>query len=389
MPRPISSDRHIKIADIETETVALSIKEEATKLQPLRGPPDYLSITWLASRLAVYGELRHLSSGAVKGVFPIGEGATFAVYRTLPRKDILVVKRPLLSIQSGTDEKIVFRQLYSLQLELRVLTDSQTRSHPNIIKLRAVIWEEHPDDAGRYWPSLVMEYANLGTLSNFLHRDPKPTFQELRQICHGAGTGLHFLHKRGIVHGDVNCNNVLLVKNEQDGSIVPKLGDFGFAVLDGEGAPIAGLGTHPFKAPELEKLERAQADPHYADTYSFGLLVWEVCQEGKNPFENHSVCSFPIDSIEGKKCIQALKKTDALLEIAIKSLSEEKKCVADVFQCTIRAEARVRDLEKALIGLGKGMAWYINRIEDQGNNQSNRISHEQVTQGRLQRFYYC
>jgi len=348
MPRPISSDRYLAAFVPERPTEDSKPEEELPQLEPLIGKPDYLSITWLASQANIYGE-RHQAPRGVQASFPIGEGATFAVYRS-KSPQAYVVKRPRQLFQQGTNEESVFDQLYSLHLELRVLTDKRIRLHPNIVKLLTVIWEEHPDDLGRYWPSLVLEFATLGTLSDYFERQEKTTLYVQHQICHGIGSGLEFLHQCGIVHGDVKCDNVLLFKSSSDNGIIPKLGDFGYSVFDGENArPLKG--TYPFKAPELNKGVIPRGDIIYTDIYSFGLLVWQVSQEGHNPFEDSNVCSRPLSSTEAQQHIQRLKESGELLDLALRMLSEDKTCLRRVLELTIRHSPYERKLKDALQAL--------------------------------------
>jgi serine/threonine protein kinase len=356
MPRPPSSDGYVQTPDLKAQVGALRLEErkELPKVAPLVGKPDYLSITWLASKVNLYGEVGHLSSSGTKATFAVGEGATFAVYRMQDQKR--VIKRPLLLFQQNQGEEHVFRQLYSLHLELRVLTDSRIRSHPNIVKLLTVFWEEHPDDMGHYWPSLVLENADLGTLSNYFQRGERPSLDVQRYICHGIGSGLEFLHRHGVVHGDVKCDNVLLFRSNHDKEgIMPKLGDFGYAVLDGQNTPLLGRGTHPYKAPELYDGEIARSDIVYTDIYSFGLLVWQVSQDGTNPFEDPNVCPHPIFSARGREHIQMLKENDRLLGITLSSLTGERIGFRRALELTIKSAPLTRKLKDALQALGSNI----------------------------------
>ncbi|KAF8247110.1 hypothetical protein K440DRAFT_661597 [Wilcoxina mikolae CBS 423.85] len=357
MPRPISSDRYLTDLGLDAPIGDLQLEEdEFPKLEPLLDKPDFLSITWLASKVKnrlVSGA--HMSATGVYATIPIGEGATFSVYR-LRRKyrdeAIHVIKRPRQLFEQGKDEEHVFDQLYSLHLELRVLTDSQIRLHPNIVKLLDVTWEEHPDDLGRYWPSLILEFATLGTLSNYFERGENPSLHIQHQICYGVGSGLEFLHQRGVVHGDVKCDNVLLFESSSGNGIIPKLGDFGYSVLDGENSrPLKG--TYPFKAPELHKGGIARNDIIYTDVYSFGLLVWQVSQKGHNPFEDRNVCPHSLFSTEAQSHIQKLKEGGELLELALRMFPEDRTCLRHVMELTIHPSPAARKLTLALQTLEK------------------------------------
>src|SRR5262249_36773438 len=101
---------------------------------------------------------------------------------------------------------------------------------------------------------------------------------------------LHAAHIRGVVHGDVKAENVML---QPDNRL--KLLDFGIArrlttntaavtgVLDSGAlarAPIVPAGTLPYMAPEL--LQGAAGDAR-SDLYSLGVLLYEVVA-GCRPF---------------------------------------------------------------------------------------------------------
>jgi serine/threonine protein kinase len=87
-----------------------------------------------------------------------------------------------------------------------------------------------------------------------------------------AAKGLDYLHERGIVHGDLKGNSILVC----DG--IAKLADFGLSAFamsareDSSGA----LGAFRWKAPEC----LAGSGPTFAsDIYSFAMCIVEVISE--------------------------------------------------------------------------------------------------------------
>lgn len=352
MPRPLSSARYISssASSVDAEEDWLR-DEEFSKIETVDHIPDYLSITWLASKLTVYGQ-KHMSASGLKGTFYVGQGATFIVYRTRKSSNgkSYAIKRPIISFGRDKDETQTFRQLYSLQLELRVLTDRRIRSHGNIAKLETVFWEEHSDDLGRYWPSLVMEYAESGTLSNLYGLGWRPlNFEQEQRMCHGIGAALKFLHENGVIHGDVKPDNVLMFAGSSSkNAVTPKLADFGYSLLDDNSASFLPLGTFPWTAPEIGRQRPSRAQLLQADVYSFGLLVWFVTRDGHNPFESPEVCPYSLDSSEAESIIRNLKESDSLLDLAVKSVPRAKSIFIDFFKQTLQRKPEARELKEAL-----------------------------------------
>jgi serine/threonine protein kinase len=118
---------------------------------------------------------------------------------------------------------------------------------------------------------VVTEYAARGSLAAAIGGRPYPVREALRLVGELAGL-VGYLHRQGVVHGNLKPTNVLLAA---DG--IPRVTDFrptgGLfqAQLpdDGEGAGVGYL------APEFVRDPRAEPRPH-TDVYGLGLVLYEM-----------------------------------------------------------------------------------------------------------------
>eukprot|EP01116_Phalansterium_solitarium_P003303 TRINITY_DN1412_c1_g2_i1.p1 TRINITY_DN1412_c1_g2~~TRINITY_DN1412_c1_g2_i1.p1 ORF type:complete len:308 (-),score=56.17 TRINITY_DN1412_c1_g2_i1:61-984(-) len=130
---------------------------------------------------------------------------------------------------------------------------------------------------------LVMEFMDAGSLLEFLRdfRSPVDARVATAVLCDVAAGMVH-IHDAGLLHADLAARNVLLTRRA--GRIVAKVSDFGLSRrID---SPNAYL-LHPpvrWMAPEALSGER-RLTPQ-TDTYSFGVLMFEVLQRGRPPFEH-------------------------------------------------------------------------------------------------------
>jgi len=173
------------------------------------------------------GKSSHLGTATLLGSLLLGRGGSFTV-RRVPysaisqslnsweepfekSKGFVVIKQPIARAGEplkavSEEEKDFKKRLWDAMMELKVSYHKPLRKHPNIVKFHALMWDTQSNLGTALAPSLIMEYADLGTLSEFqnskcliLHADAKS------DICLDVARGLSFLHKCGIIHGDVKC----------------------------------------------------------------------------------------------------------------------------------------------------------------------------------------
>jgi eukaryotic-like serine/threonine-protein kinase len=157
-------------------------------------------------------------------------------------------------------------------------------SHPNVCK----IFDIHTASTARGdIDFLTMEFIDGKTLAERLRAGPL-TEAEAREIANQLCAGLAEAHRKGVVHGDLKTNNVILTST-LDGATRAVITDFGLARQPagriGENAPAQLLQSAPvagapaYMAPELR--EGKKPTPA-SDIYAFGVILRELVS-GKRP----------------------------------------------------------------------------------------------------------
>ena len=135
-------------------------------------------------------------------------------------------------------------------------------------------------------------------------------------------------HDAGISHRDIKMDNILV---NEDGQL--KIIDFGFAVKRSEPSELISnfCGTPSFMCPEI--LKRSPYDPHKADIWALGVLLYKLCTD-RYPFraESDGELSALIIKGEVKYDKVACEKLKALLIGMLRKNEAERLSVDDVLQ---------------------------------------------------------
>ncbi|KAI9568807.1 kinase-like domain-containing protein [Boletus coccyginus] len=161
----------------------------------------------------------------------------------------------------------------SLKMLRRELGIWRRLNHTNIVPFLGIAYGFGMDGA----MSLVSLWMSNDTLQNCLevHDDKLGALLDI-------ANGLQYLHSLSIVHGDLNCNNVLL-----DADYTVRLGDFGHASLVGNIPEALSYlwrsttrpGALRWTAPEQIDFENTFSRTTKSDIYSFGCVL-----SGKQPW---------------------------------------------------------------------------------------------------------
>jgi len=160
--------------------------------------------------------------------------------------------------------------------EVRILA---SLNHPNIVGYKEAFFDETSQTL-----NIVMEFADDGDIESKIQSNikTKGNFNEndlwkwLIQIIQG----LKYLHDNKIMHRDLKCANIFLLKN---GNL--KLGDLNVSKIVKMGMCSTQTGTPYYASPEV------WGDKPYdykSDIWSVGCIMYEMCAL-KPPFRGQSL----------------------------------------------------------------------------------------------------
>ena len=201
-----------------------------------------------------------------------------------------------------------------LDLEAQILTT--IGSHKHIIGYK-----------GQREDGLLLERARRGSIAQFL-KDYTPTWQQRFAWARQATAAVAVTHRAGVIHCDVNVNNLLL-----DDNLTVKLCDFQGRLLRADGSVDRdGL------ARENIKSFMPRADPNYSDwktdIFALGSTFYHIMQ-GHEPFPDMDPFKDE-EQIEGRFASRQFPEMDSLVMNGV-----THKCWAGEYNS---AEAVLQDL---------------------------------------------
>jgi serine/threonine protein kinase len=123
---------------------------------------------------------------------------------------------------------------------------------------------------------ILLEFAHHGSIRQYRmkHDATIPPITKLRWIQQVTST-MRFLHSKGVLHGDISCNNIFLDRN-----LNAKVADFAGSVIDGE--------------PYLSCYEASHSHPNIegvcvpSEIFALGSTFYEIVT-GNKPYSDLSV----------------------------------------------------------------------------------------------------
>jgi serine/threonine protein kinase len=196
----------------------------------------------------------------------IGQGGQAKVKKYYSPKYKKYVVEKVIDIDKSNTAESIFKGFID---QINLLTEAILLSgcnYPNIVKIYE--FKEDP-------PAIIMEYCAKGSLRSILNKKiflhPIYKIYLIYSICDGLG----YIHTKGIVHGDLKCDNILL-SDEKKYYIgkyyypIPKLADFGLSQVSPNKV---AAGTPGFIAPEVYE---GSGLNFKTDIFALGMVMFEI-----------------------------------------------------------------------------------------------------------------
>lgn len=209
------------------------------------------------------------SIGPFRVVAKGGRGGAGVVYRCLdPAGREVAVKL----LDRGATREQLSRFGTEVQALLRI-------RHPNVVRLL-----DSGEEEGS--PYLVMEWVDGETLQQRLERGGPLAAREAAGLCLTLARAVEHLHGQGVLHRDLNPQNVLLRAG------TPMITDFGLAKDLLQGSPTAstrgrGLGPPAYWPPEQARGQLDAIGPA-SDVYGLGGVLFS-CLTGLPPHRGETL----------------------------------------------------------------------------------------------------
>lgn len=261
----------------------------------------------------------------------LGEGGMGRVFRAVDTRTGRVVAVKLLTDSARTSPRL----MRSLAQEVRAVARMQ---HANIVQV--VDYGQSDDDAN---PFFVMEYVPGQSLEKWRERI---SVRDLQGLADGILAALACAHARGVIHRDLKPENVIVIETD-DGSLRPKLVDFGVAQLGGlrppdgttsQAVPLSSaiVGTPAYMSPEQAQGLNRLVGPH-SDLYALGVMLYELIS-GDLPFAAESAMQLlmahvyreprPLEPPPGMRLPPGLE--DVIATLLAKDIAARPQFAADV-----------------------------------------------------------
>jgi serine/threonine protein kinase len=197
----------------------------------------------------------------------------------------------ILRPEVAEDEALLERFRAELALGRRI-------QHPNVCRMYELHWTEV---SGRRLVFLTMELLNGETLNDALGRGPL-TEAEATPIADQVIAGVQAIHDAGILHGDLKCANIMLLR-DADGPCRAVVMDFGLARrLDAIESTLTALaegafaGTPAYMPPE--QLQGAAITPA-TDIHALGVVLYRMVT-GQFPFPGRTALQIALHRLNGR-----------------------------------------------------------------------------------------
>lgn len=246
-----------------------------------------------------------------------------------PNTNELLVRKIIFGIDQPLYQGIFTREVRAL---------SKLNTCDNIVKIighRNLTYTNHTTNEKQKVGCIVLEFISGETLANtdILDLTTKEKFKIVKQLL----SAIEIAHFNGIIHRDINPNNIMI---DDNGDV--KVIDFGICKIKEmvNNSTVYNMGTNMYSAPEVHM--HSQNATEQSDLYSIGAVLYFLFTGELPP----NVCNFQttIDRISGidielKPIIKKLVEVDPINRY--KDVSELKNDLSNIFTRFLDVKYRV------------------------------------------------
>lgn len=206
---------------------------------------------------------------------PLGKGSYGSVVKAVRKRDGKTVAIKIIDVPPGSEQAFLNIQKETEFLEKLEPCNTFVVCYENS-------WFS-PEDKKFY---IEMEYIEGKTVSLFVKElrsknSIEMVYYYLLLIAKDITQGLKFIHEKGIIHGDIKPENVMITKK-----FVPKIVDFGLSCLIEIRADVgeycnARSGTPLYYAPETIK---SGIKTFGSDMWALGIILYRLATANGYPF---------------------------------------------------------------------------------------------------------
>eukprot|EP01118_Nematostelium_gracile_P008863 TRINITY_DN2959_c0_g1_i4.p1 TRINITY_DN2959_c0_g1~~TRINITY_DN2959_c0_g1_i4.p1 ORF type:complete len:728 (-),score=108.04 TRINITY_DN2959_c0_g1_i4:19-2202(-) len=182
--------------------------------------------------------------------------------------------------------------------------------HPNIVQFLGL----YTTNGTRY---IVTEYAENGSLQDYLkHNQGKLTIGDKVKFLVDAAKGMEYLASQKVIHRDLACRNLLVNKG-----LEVLVNDFGLSRF-GDEYHLSEQSKVPIKWTAIEVLMSKPATVA-SDVWSFGIVCWEVLEDGDMPYPDYATTVLLSVLKEGKRLPRPKECLDVLWSLMERCWKED------------------------------------------------------------------
>ena len=239
----------------------------------------------------------------------IGESGQAKIRKYYSQKFKKYVVEKVIKVNMSTKENSIHKEMIVKSYLIKEILLLSKCNFPNVIKIYDIINDPL---------TIVMEYCDKGNLRSIIDKGfylpPLYKIFLIYSICDGLG----YMHFKGIIHGDLKCENILLSTEKkyfigESYYPIPKLADFGLNQIRPN---TIWEGTPGYIAPEIFEQYTQNAITKKTDIFALGLVMFEILS-GLRPLP--SDMNLALKDLEGK----ILPCTKEILRIAWEQKIEE------------------------------------------------------------------